>query len=218
MTPSQKQSHSRQGILYGIIAVLAVLVLIQTALLVFSRSDETDRIRSRETAQNVKPDPSPQHTKTAASDASLDPVDELENFQSRINQFFNTVRTHGRPFLQEVGMMNEFDFFPATDLRDTEDAYIISLDLPGLERDLIQVKVQGQTVTIRGERQREETLTDPDDGFYSQERQYGTFSRMIPLPGPVIDTQVSAKYDNGVLTVTLPKDKTAASVKKIAVE
>ena len=68
--------------------------------------------------------------------------------------------------------------------------------------------VSGNMLTIRGEREEEEETKDGRQGFYTSERSYSSFSRSLPLPGPVDESNVKAEYHNGVLTVTLPKLQT----------
>lgn len=102
---------------------------------------------------------------------------------------------------------------PRTDISETDEAMLVSVDLPGLDEKDIEVNVTDDMLTIRGER---EEKTDKD-GFTSQSRR--SFHRMIPVP-PGVDTgKAEAKFRRGVLTVTLPKTEEAkAKVKRIAVK
>ncbi len=102
---------------------------------------------------------------------------------------------------------------PRTDISETDEAMLVSVDLPGLDEKDIEVNVTDDMLTIRGER---EEKTDKD-GFTSQSRR--SFHRMIPVP-PGVDTgKAGAEFKRGVLTVTLPKTEEAkARVKRIDVK
>ncbi|MCK9516454.1 MAG: Hsp20/alpha crystallin family protein [Ottowia sp.] len=102
---------------------------------------------------------------------------------------------------------------PRTDISETNEAMLVSVDLPGLDEKDIEVNVTDDMLTIRGER---EEKTDKD-GFTSQSRR--SFHRMIPIPPGVDPEKAEAEFKRGVLTVTLPKTAEAkAKVKRIAVK
>jgi HSP20 family protein len=102
---------------------------------------------------------------------------------------------------------------PRTDISETDEAMLVSVDLPGLDDKDIEVNVTDDILTIRGER---EEKTDRD-GFMSQSRR--SFHRMIPVPPGVDPEKAEAEFKRGVLTVTLPKTEEArARVKRIAVK
>ena len=102
---------------------------------------------------------------------------------------------------------------PRTDISETDEAMLVSVDLPGLDENDIEVNATDDMLTIRGER---EEKTDKD-GFTSQSRR--SFHRMIPVPPGVDPEKAEAEFKRGVLTVTLPKTEEAkARVKRIAVK
>jgi HSP20 family protein len=102
-----------------------------------------------------------------------------------------------RPFgLSEMG-------FPTVDLVQTEEAVIIKATLPGIKPDDLQLSVTGETLTMRGEIRQEEEYKEAT--YHIRERNYGTFSRSITLPVQVVSDQAKAEFENGVLTLTLPK-------------
>ncbi|MBU9889794.1 MAG: Hsp20/alpha crystallin family protein, partial [Candidatus Omnitrophica bacterium] len=103
-------------------------------------------------------------------------------------------------------------------LEETADAYILRSDLPGLDKDKIGVTVRDNIVTLKGVRETSAESQDEKKGFYSQERSYGSFSRSLNLPGPVDESNISATYKNGVLTVTLPKLVGAKNGQKVPVQ
>ena len=104
---------------------------------------------------------------------------------------------------------------PAVDIYETGNELVLKADLPDVEQNQIDVRVENQTLTIAGERkfQKEEG----GQGYHRIERSYGQFTRSFAIPNAFDTEQISAAYGNGVLTVTLPK-KEAAKPKQIKVQ
>lgn len=96
---------------------------------------------------------------------------------------------------------------PAADIVETEKAIEVRVDLPGHSPKDIQVKLEGDTLTIQSERKQEKETKG--DNYLRNERTYGMFSRSFVLPSSVDGSQPEARYVNGVLTVTLPKSEAA---------
>ena len=92
---------------------------------------------------------------------------------------------------------------PAVDLRETEDAYHIDVDLPGVKKDALDITVQDGLVTVKGERKRAEDARA--ETYRRTERRHGPFERTFRLPQGVDPDQVAARFEDGVLTVTAPK-------------
>jgi len=92
---------------------------------------------------------------------------------------------------------------PSVDIYETENELVLKADLPGVNEKDIDVRVENNTLTVRGERQFEKTVKE--DNYLRVERNYGAFSRTFGLPNTVNMEAVSAEYKNGVLTVQLPK-------------
>ena len=92
---------------------------------------------------------------------------------------------------------------PATDLQETKDDVVVSVELPGMKKDEIKVTVQDNILTIRGEKKQEKE--EKDTNYHRIERSYGFFTRSFSLPTTVKADQIKAAYDNGVLRVELPK-------------
>lgn len=92
---------------------------------------------------------------------------------------------------------------PRTDLVESEDAYRIHLDLPGMSKDDLKINYQDNQLTISGERTSDRT--DEDEEYVRVERSFGHFYRSFTLPRTVNAEDISAAYENGVLTVRVPK-------------
>jgi len=92
---------------------------------------------------------------------------------------------------------------PAMDVAETEDGLTISVELPGLERKDVKLRIENGVLTLSGEKasQKEEKKRD----FHCVERRYGTFRRQISLPSQVDAGKANASFENGVLTIEIPK-------------
>ncbi|WP_040619090.1 Hsp20/alpha crystallin family protein [Rhodovulum sp. PH10] len=104
--------------------------------------------------------------------------------------------------------------WPSVEIRDADKAIEVLAELPGLDRKDVQIELANGVLTIRGEKK---TATEDKDRLFS-ERTFGRFERRIPVEG-VDEDEVTAAFDNGVLTVTLPKTAQAQTkVKRIAID
>lgn len=90
------------------------------------------------------------------------------------------------------------------DVKENGDAYTVSAEIPGVRKEDIHVTIEGGMVMVRAEVKQEDTQTQ-EDKLLRSERYFGSVSRGIQLPQDVDQSQAKAKYDNGVLTLTLPK-------------
>ena len=101
--------------------------------------------------------------------------------------------------------------WPAVDIAETENEFIVKAEVPGCKAEDIDISVQSNTLTISGEK-REET-EKKDKGYYHVERSYGSFRRDLNLPSDIDTSKIEAECKDGILTVTLPKTETAKPVK-----
>ncbi|HSD28991.1 MAG TPA: Hsp20/alpha crystallin family protein [Vicinamibacteria bacterium] len=99
------------------------------------------------------------------------------------------------------------EWAPKLDVSDTPGALVVKAEVPGIDPKEIEVTVQDQVLTIKGEKREEKE--EKDEQRYWAERSYGTFARAIRLPAPVEAGKVTATFKNGLLTVKLPKGATA---------
>jgi len=104
---------------------------------------------------------------------------------------------------------------PSVDIYETENELVLKADLPDVDLKDIDVRVENQTLSIAGERKFEKR--DPEKGYHRIERSYGNFMRSFAVPNTFDTEKISAGYNNGVLTVTLPK-KEAAKPRQIKIE
>ena len=111
---------------------------------------------------------------------------------------------------------NDRVWVPAIDVVEKKDAYLLYAELPGVDASRVDVSFEQNVLTIRGEKQ---TLASPTEGelcVYAAERVSGSFERAVRLPEFVDGERINAEFNNGVLTVTVPKAK-AAQHRKIAI-
>ncbi|HTQ53524.1 MAG TPA: Hsp20/alpha crystallin family protein [Bryobacteraceae bacterium] len=131
-----------------------------------------------------------------------DPLANLRFFEDAFTRLLSEPRT-SRPWS------------PAVDIFETPDELVLKADVPEVELKDIDLRLENQTLTLSGERK-----FDKDDtrrGYHRIERAYGQFTRSFALP-PTVDTEkVEAGYNNGVLTITLPK-KAAAKPRQVKIE
>ena len=96
---------------------------------------------------------------------------------------------------------------PPVDLYETDDAFMVKAELPGLTKDDIHVEVHDRTLMLRGERKHEAEVKE--ERFHRRERAYGSFQRSFWLPTTVDANQVKASFKDGVLELRIPKHETA---------
>lgn len=96
---------------------------------------------------------------------------------------------------------------PAIDVEETHDEVIVTVELPGMAKDGIKVQAHGDTLTITGERRHEAETKDKT--VHLVERRYGAFQRVLGLPAGVDGGRAKATYEQGVLTIRLPKSEQA---------
>ena len=106
-----------------------------------------------------------------------------------------------RPF--ETETISSRSWMPPVDIRETDEALTLMLDLPGMTKDDVTVTLENDTLTVSGERKFEDE--EKNDNYHRIERAYGSFSRSFNLARDTKADKVSANFANGVLEVTLPK-------------
>ena len=95
------------------------------------------------------------------------------------------------------------EWAPSLDLAESKEAFVVKAEVPGMEPRDIQVSLQENLLTIKGEKK--QAKEEKDERYHRVERNYGTFARSVRLPVAVDGSKVDARFKNGLLTVTLPK-------------
>jgi HSP20 family protein len=134
-----------------------------------------------------------------------EPFRELGTLQSELSRLMNgMIEGNGR---------TPQTWVPALDVWETPTEVVYAFDLPGIAEDQISIEVKDDSLTVSAERQKVDETSE--NGFYRFERRYGTFARAVGLPPGVDQENISARYDNGVLEVRVPKPE-EQKPKKIA--
>jgi len=132
-----------------------------------------------------------------ATIARLEPFRGLSTLQDQFNRLFNeSFRNHP----EESALTT---WAPSVDIYETPNELVVKADLPDVNEQDIDVRVENNLLTIRGERKFEKSVSE--ENYLRVERTYGSFSRSFSLPNTVNPEAIGAEYKNGVLTVTLPK-------------
>ena len=106
---------------------------------------------------------------------------------------------------------------PTVDVFEEKDDIVVKAELPGIEKDNIDVNLTDRTLTIKGEKKKEEDIKE--ENYYRAERSYGSFLRTLELPNEVRAEKVKATFNNGILEVRMPKTEEAkAKEVKVKVE
>lgn len=136
-----------------------------------------------------------------------DPFDLMTDFQNEMNRLFH------RSLTRKNGWEKTFE--PELDLIEEKDAFILKVDLPGIKKEELDIKVEGKLLTLKGERKEEKETKEKN--YHASERFYGAFTRVIELPMDVKADQIKALYKDGVLEIALPKTE-GAKAKQVTVE
>jgi HSP20 family protein len=140
-----------------------------------------------------------------------DPFQDLRNAQEEMAQLAQMAQMS--PMLAQAfglrgqqqgsGRETTTAWAPALDISERKDAYLVTVELPGIELDDLEITLEDGLLTIQGERQF--TSESSEQQFHRIERRYGAFRRSITLPAQVQAEQIEASFDNGVLQIVVPK-------------
>ncbi|MEE4236659.1 MAG: Hsp20/alpha crystallin family protein [Anderseniella sp.] len=139
--------------------------------------------------------------------------DLFSNLHREIDRVFEDFTRGGQlPFSSGNGKMS-----PRADLSETDKEIELTVELPGVEEEDIDISLAGEMLTVRGEKKSETEKKDKD--YHVVERSYGMFERATRLPCPIDEDKIDAVFRNGVLKITLPKAPEAQTrSKKIAIK
>ena len=135
------------------------------------------------------------------------PIREMANLQDRVNSLF-------QDFSGENGTVTAAAFAPAVDVFENGEKVVLKLDIPGIKEEDLDIRVENQTLSVRGERKFESE--EKEENFHRIERRYGSFFRSFSLPTTVDTENVAATYEAGVLKLELTK-KASAQPKQIKI-
>jgi HSP20 family protein len=134
----------------------------------------------------------------------------MDQIQDEMNRLFRDSLRRGMP-------SGSFAYNPEIDFKETDKAYVVKIDLPGIDKDKINVKAENGALEISGERESGREEKTKDGGLYRSERSFGSFLRTIPIPADADTQGLTAEEKQGVLTVTIPKLASAPPPRKVPV-
>jgi HSP20 family protein len=139
-----------------------------------------------------------------------DPFRDLMTLREKMNRLFEeTFITRG-----EEKELVSGTWTPSVDIYETENALILSAEIPGIEENNIEIKIEDNTLTLHGERKFEKETKE--ENYHRIERAYGSFHRSFTLPNYINQDKIKAEHENGILKITMPK-KTELKPRKIKV-
>ncbi len=133
-----------------------------------------------------------------------DPFRELEDVSSRLNRIFGRAPARAE---SDSGMLAAADWMPSVDISETDTAYLIRGEIPGVKKEDVKVTIQEGMLTIQGERKQEKE--EKGKRFHRVECCYGNFVRSFRVPDDADESAVKAEFKDGMLNVTLPKSAKA---------
>lgn len=138
-----------------------------------------------------------------------DPFRDLMSIQNEMNRLF------GRTYGGDVGESTRGAWTPALDVFETQEKFVITMELPGVSPDDVDISVEDSTLMVRGERKF--YSEQQEESFLRIERRFGEFTRSLTLPSTADAESIQASFDQGVLTVEVPK-REEAKPRKISIK
>ena len=135
-----------------------------------------------------------------------DPNREMMSLRDAMDRLFDDAFTRPFTLTRNGGASTSSSWSsPAIDLYQTEDDVVVKAVLPGIKPDQVQINVTGDVLTIRGEVKEQDE--QQDKAWHIREHRWGSFERSVALPVGVISDRANAEFENGILTITLPKSE-----------
>jgi HSP20 family protein len=128
-----------------------------------------------------------------------DPFRDMTTLRERMNRLFEDMAASRG----EEKDLTTSSWAPAVDIYETENEVVLTAEIPGIEENDIEIKVEDNTLTLRGERKFEKETKE--ENYHRIERAYGSFFRSFTLPAFVDQDRIEAEHENGVLKIRMPK-------------
>jgi len=135
------------------------------------------------------------------------------NLLHEINSLMRNTFSRTKPY--DASTVETSHWLPAVDIKETDDGYLLSADVPGVDPKAIEIAMENNMLTIKGTK--EEVKKESQDEYYREERTKGEFYRRFTLPDNADCEHIEAKSRNGVLQIRIPK-KQVANARRIAVQ
>ncbi|HAM49368.1 MAG TPA: Hsp20/alpha crystallin family protein [Nitrospiraceae bacterium] len=146
------------------------------------------------------------------------PVSPFEEMERRFEEFFRRpLSLLGPSWFPRLRIPEMEEFTPTIDIFEEGSDVVVKAELPGMKKEDLDVKLTDNTITISGEKKKEEKVEKKD--FYRMERSYGSFTRAFSLPSEVQTDKVKAQFKEGILEIRVPKTEEAKQKeKKVLIE
>lgn len=126
-----------------------------------------------------------------------EPAREMMSLREAMDRLFDDA------FTRPLGIAGNNWSVPAVDMYQTDDEVVVKAALPGIKSDEVQINVTGEMLTIKGETSQKEEVKEK--AYHLREQRWGSFDRSVALPVAVVADKAKAEFENGILTITLPK-------------
>jgi HSP20 family protein len=127
------------------------------------------------------------------------PLHDLVSLQDRMNRLFEDASQRRGSETEMRDELEQADWFPTADVSEDENEFTVALDLPGIDRESLEISIDDNRLTIKGTRQA------PAANQHRKECPHGKFLRTFSIPGTVSQQEIKADYKDGILRVHLPK-------------
>ena len=193
------------------------LLLFSAMLLSFSQNlqgaaePDNSKLKVQEKA-TAKTENAPDKSPHSSGFYHWDPYEEIQTMREQMDRIFNNFgnRLQMSPFPRTD--WDPFSIEPQTDIEETDEQYLVTMNIPGADNSEIQVHLKGNLLSVSASTKRNYEETK-DHKYIRMERSMGTIHRAMTLPGPVEARGMGTTYKDGVLTITIPKKKTEADKK-----
>jgi len=130
-----------------------------------------------------------------------EPAREMMTLREAMDHLFDEAFT--RPLIRMNGGWSS----PSIDLYQTDNDVVVKASLPGIKPDEVQISVVGDVLTIKGEVKQQDEVKEKT--YHMREQRWGSFERSVALPSSVSADKAKAEFENGILTITMPKEEEA---------
>ena len=124
------------------------------------------------------------------------PINLFDQINNEMNRYLS---------MRDTAANQEHEWTPAVDIHEEDSCYMLTADIPGVNRQDVEITLEDGVLTVKGERKSETEVTE--EGYRRRERIYGTFVRQFNLPDTVDAANISAKAEDGVLKIVIPKQE-----------
>lgn len=132
------------------------------------------------------------------------PENNIFTLKSGMDRLFDDL------FMDRSNVLTRYpELTPAVNVKEDDNEFVISAEVPGMKKDDIKITFENNYLTISGEKKAKEEIKEKD--FHQLEHRYGKFSRTIAVPAGVKSDKIEADYEQGILTIHIPKDEDAKS-------